>query len=111
MLARAPWARMSRAGRTGAAAASTWKVTLPAPASTYASAWRSASVIIRGGWMGRGVACGGRAGIGDDQVGVDGSGGGVAGRLDHRGAERQVGDEVVVHHVHVDPVAARDPGQ
>ena len=42
-----PGARISRASRTGAAAASTWKVTLPAPASTYAGAWRSASSIIR----------------------------------------------------------------
>ena len=37
-LARAPWARISRARRTGAAAASSWNVTLPAPASTYAAA-------------------------------------------------------------------------
>ena len=37
-------AQISRASRTGAAAASTWKVTEPAPASTYASASRSASV-------------------------------------------------------------------
>lgn len=33
--ARAPFARISRARRTGAAAASAWKVTDPAPASTY----------------------------------------------------------------------------
>ncbi len=32
--ARAPFARISRARRTGAAAASAWKVTDPAPAST-----------------------------------------------------------------------------
>ena len=53
MLARAPFARISRASRTGAAAASTWKVTLPAPASTYAAACRSASVIIRCASTGR----------------------------------------------------------
>jgi hypothetical protein len=47
MLARAPLDRISRASRTGAAAASTWNVTLSAPASTYASACRSASLIIR----------------------------------------------------------------
>ncbi len=46
-LARAPALRISRASRTGALAASTWKVTEPQPASTYASALRSASSIIR----------------------------------------------------------------
>ena len=45
--ARAPLARISRASRTGARAASTWKVTEPQPASTYSSALRSGSSIIR----------------------------------------------------------------
>src|SRR6476646_3128123 len=47
MLARAPWDRISRARRTGAFAASTWNVTDPQPASTYARALRSGSSIIR----------------------------------------------------------------
>src|SRR6478752_2719989 len=47
MLARAPCDRISRASLTGACAASTWKVTEPHPASTYAIALRSASSIIR----------------------------------------------------------------
>ena len=51
--ARAPLARSSRASRTGAAAASTWNVTEPAPASTYAGAQRSGSSIIR--WQSIGV--------------------------------------------------------
>ena len=45
--ARAPAFRISRASRTGAVAASTWKVTEPQPASTYSSAVRSGSSIIR----------------------------------------------------------------
>ena len=49
MAARAPRCRSSRASRTGAAAASTWKVTDSAPASAYAGAHRSGSSIIR--WM------------------------------------------------------------
>src|SRR6478735_587483 len=53
MLARAPWERISRASRTGALAASTWKVTDPQPASTYATALRSGSSIIR--WASSGV--------------------------------------------------------
>ena len=52
--ARAPLARISRASRTGAAAASAWKVTEPAPASTYRGAQRSASSIIR--WQSSGVS-------------------------------------------------------
>ena len=51
--ARACLARSSRANRTGAAHASTWKVTLDAPASTYSGAQRSGSSIIRwqsSGW-------------------------------------------------------------
>ena len=56
MLARAPCLRISRANRTGAAAASTWNVTLPAPASTYSAACRSASVIIRCASTGRSLA-------------------------------------------------------
>src|SRR5436190_2171451 len=56
MLARAPWRRISRASRTGAAAASMWNVTLAAPASMYAAAFRSASVIIRCASIGQGVA-------------------------------------------------------
>ena len=51
-----PWARSSRASRTGAVAASTWKVTEPAPASTYAGAQRSGSSIIR--WRSSGVVGG-----------------------------------------------------
>ena len=54
MEARAPLARISRASRTGAAAASTWKVTEPAPASTYWGAHRSGSSIIR--WQSSGVS-------------------------------------------------------
>ena len=56
MLARAPWPRSSRASRTGAADASTWKVTEPAPASTYASASRSGFSIIRCASSGTSVA-------------------------------------------------------
>src|SRR3954453_940223 len=52
MPARAPSARSSLARRTGARAASTWKVTDDAPASTYAGAHRSGSSIIR--WQSRG---------------------------------------------------------
>src|SRR5690606_14809335 len=51
---RAPLARISRASRTGAAAASTWKVTEPAPASTYWGAHRSGASIIR--WQSSGVS-------------------------------------------------------
>src|SRR5437764_478940 len=47
MPARAPAARSVRARRTGACAASTWKVTLAAPASAYAGAQRSGSSIMR----------------------------------------------------------------
>ena len=87
MPARAPWARISRASRTGAAAASTWKVTEPAPASTYAGAQRSGSV--------------------DHQVRVErlsvvpARSASTIGR-----AEGQVRHEVVVHHVDVHPVGA-----
>jgi hypothetical protein len=52
--ARAPLALISRASLTGAAAASTWKVTEPAPASTYCGAQRSGSSIIR--WQSSGVS-------------------------------------------------------
>ena len=54
--ARAPLARSSRASRTGALAASAWKVTDPAPASAYAGAHWSGSSIIRCASSGRSVA-------------------------------------------------------
>src|SRR5512139_2413821 len=54
MPALAPFARSSRASRTGAVAASTWKVTEEAPASTYPGAQRSGSSIIR--WQSSGVS-------------------------------------------------------
>ncbi|CAM5359546.1 hypothetical protein SAVIM40S_01401 [Streptomyces avidinii] len=54
MEARAPLARISRASRTGAAAASAWKVTEPAPASTYCGAQRSGSSIMR--WRSSGMS-------------------------------------------------------
>ncbi len=52
--ARAPAVRSVRARRTGAAAASTWKVTEAAPASAYAGAHRSGSSIMR--WQSSGRA-------------------------------------------------------
>ena len=82
--ARAPAARMSRATMRGLRAASTWKVTLPAPASANPGAQRSGSSIIR--WQSAGIS------IRRQQA------------LHHRQPEGQVGDEVVVHHVEVDPV-------
>jgi hypothetical protein len=54
MDARAPSDRSSRASRTGAAAASTWKVTEPAPASAYCGAQRSGSSIMR--WQSSGMS-------------------------------------------------------
>ena len=72
------------ASATGSSQASAWKVTLYAPASAYAGAQRSGSVIIRctsNGMRGR-----------------------LAQALHHRQPDRQVGHEVVVHHVDVQPV-------
>src|SRR3954454_3639907 len=47
MAARAPFAPISGPSRIGAAAASTWKVTEPQPASTYSRARLSGSSIMR----------------------------------------------------------------
>ena len=54
--ARAPSRRISRASRTGACAASRWKVTFRAPASAYAGAHRSGCSIMRWVSIGTGLA-------------------------------------------------------
>jgi hypothetical protein len=46
-------------------------------------------------------------GVRDHQVHVEGQGLGLLERLDDRGADRQVGDEMPVHDVHVQPFGPR----
>ena len=82
--ARDPAARMVRASETGSRVASAWKVTLAAPASAYPGAHRSGLSIMR--WQSRGT---------DRRL---------AQALHDRQADRQIGHEVRVHDIHVQPV-------
>ena len=76
--------------RSGSSVASAWKVTLYAPASAYGGAHRSGSSIIR--WQSIGMSV-------------------ILSRLSTTGSPSgQVGHEVVVHHVDVQPVGAGHRG-
>ena len=86
--ARAPAARIARSVRTGACTASAWIVTL-----------------LRAGL---GVLRRPPVGVFDHQVTVERQRGVLEQRLDDGQAEREVGHEVVVHDIHVQPV--RDGG-